>query len=208
MIKGLFSRHTRLAGVATAVLGIAVLSGAPARAALVNTDACDNATLSQPFAGFGDGSDYKLVPGGSFENGAQGWTFAHGARVVAGSEPFGATGSVGADSVSLTAGSSATSPFTCVDLAYPSFRFFGRNNGLLSTVLVSVVYKVPLLGDVAVPVGVVALSGNWQPSMQMLTASVVGGLLHGGTADVALRFTELTGNSQIDDVFIDPKMYR
>jgi hypothetical protein len=206
MLQGLFSRHTRVVGVVISCLGIAVLSGAPARAALISTDACDNATLSTPFSAWNDSSQYKLVPGGSFENGVSGWTFSHGAAIVAGSEPFGATGSVGSSSVDLPAGGSVTSPFTCVDAAYPSFRFFGRNNSLLSTVAVSVVYKEPLVGDVALPVGVVALSGAWKPSAQMLTASVVTGLLSGGTANVALRFTALTGNSQIDDVFVDPRM--
>lgn len=31
--------------------------------------------------------------------------------------------------------------------------------------------------------------------------------LSGGTAQVALRFTELTGSSQIDDVYVDPRMH-
>ncbi|MGH2893980.1 MAG: hypothetical protein ACRDPM_12055 [Solirubrobacteraceae bacterium] len=207
MLQGLFSRHTRLVGAVISALGIAVLSGAPARAALINTDACDNAALSQPFAQWNDSSEYKLIPGGSFEKGTSGWTLSHGARIVSGSEPFGATGSVGASSVNLPAGASVTSPFTCVDAAYPTFRFFARNNGLLSTVLVSVVYKLPLLGiPVAVPVGPVALSPKWGPSLPMLTVSVVTGLLHGGTAPMAVRFTALTGSSQIDDVFVDPHM--
>jgi hypothetical protein len=207
MLQGLFSRHTRLVGAVISVLGIAVLSGAPARAALITTDACDNAALSQPFSQWNDSNEYKLIPGGSFENGASGWTLSHGASTVSGSEPFGATGSVGASSVYLPAGASVTSPFTCVDAAYPSFRFFARNNGLLSTVLVSVVYK-PLLGiPVAVPVGTVALSTNWAPSMPMLTVSVLTGLLHGGTTPMAVRFTAVTGSSQIDDVFVDPHMH-
>jgi hypothetical protein len=207
MLVGLFSRHTRILGAAAAVLGFFVLSGANAHAALISTDACDNAALTQPFAPWGDTSPYKLVPGGSFEKGSPGWTLTGGARVIAGSEPFGATGSVGSDSVAIPAGGSATSPFTCVDAAYPTFRFFARNNGLLSTVLVQVVYRLPLLGPVAVPVGTVALSGSWAPSAPMLTASAVTGLLSGGTTQVALRFTALTGSSQIDDVFVDPRMH-
>jgi hypothetical protein len=207
MLQGLFSRHTRLVGAVISALGIAVLSGAPARAALITTDACDNATLSQPFSQWNDTNEYKLIPGGSFENGASGWTLSHGASIVRGSEPFGATGSVGASSVNLPAGASVTSPFTCVDAAYPTFRFFARNNGLLSTVLVSVVYKLPLLGAVAVPVGPVALSTVWSPSLPMLTASVLTGILHGGTAPMAVRFTAVTGSSQIDDVFVDPHMH-
>jgi hypothetical protein len=208
MLQGLFSRHTRLVGAVISALGIAVLSGAPAKAALISTDACDNAALSQPFAHWGDSNDYKLVPGGSFENGASGWTLSHGASIVKGSEPFGVTGSVGASSVNLPAGASVTSPFTCVDAAYPTFRFFARNNGLLSTVLVSVVYKLPLLGlEVAVPVGPVALSPTWSPSLPMLTASVLTGLLHGGTVPMGIRFTAVTGSSQIDDVYVDPRMH-
>ena len=207
MLQGLFSRHTRLVGAIVSVLGIAVLSGAPARAALVNTDACDNSALSQPFSPWGDSNSYKLVAGGSFENGSSGWTLSHGASIVSGSESYGATGSVGGSSVNLPAGASVTSPFTCVDAAYPTFRFFGRNNGLLSTVLVSVVYRVPLLGQVAVPVGPVALSGTWHPSLPMLTASVLTGLLNGGTTQMAVRFTALTGDSQIDDVFVDPRCH-
>jgi hypothetical protein len=207
MLQGLFSRHTRLVAAVVSALGIAALSGAPARAALINTDACDSASLSQPFAHWNDSNEYKLVPGGSFEGGASGWTLSHGASIVSGSEPFGATGSVGASSVYLPAGASVTSPFTCVDAAYPTFRFFARNHGLLSTVLVSVVYK-PLLGiPVAVPVGPVALSTSWGPSAPMLTASVLTGLLYGGTAPMAVRFAALTGSSQIDDVFVDPHMH-
>jgi hypothetical protein len=206
MLQGLFSRHTRLLGLVVSALGIVALSGTPAHAALINTDACDSAVLSQPFSPWGDTSTYKLVPGGSFENGAPGWTLSHGASIVKGSEPYGAAGSVGASSINLPAGASVTSPYTCVDAAYPTFRFFGRNNGLLATVLVSVVYKLPLLGPVAVPVGPVILSGKWQPSLPMLTASVVTGLLNGGTTQMAIRFTSILGDSQVDDVFVDPHM--
>jgi hypothetical protein len=194
-------------------LAVLVLPAASAKAAgLISTDPCDNATLTKPFAGFGDSNDYKLVPGGSFEGSLSGWTLSHGATRAAGSEPFGATGTVGASSIYLPAGASVQSPYTCVDAAYPEFRFFGRNNGLLSVVAVSIVYKEPLLGPVAVPVGTVALTGSWAPSARMLTLSavqgIVNGLLTGKTPQVALRFTAVTGSSQIDDVFIDPREIR
>jgi hypothetical protein len=191
-------------------LALAVLPAASANAALISTDACDNATLTQPFLPFGDSNDYKLAPGGDFEASLSGWSLSHGATRVAGSEPFGATGTTGASSIKLPAGASVQSPYTCVDAAYPSFRFFGRNNGLLSMVAVSIVYKEPLLGAVAVPVGTVALTGSWAPSARMLTLSavqgIVNGLLTGKTPQVALRFTAITGSSQIDDVYIDPHM--
>ena len=194
-------------GPALALAGVllGVCSAAPAQAALISTGACNEASLSQPFVRWGDASYYELVPGGDFEGSLSGWTLSGGAQPVAGSEPYGVTGSLGAHSLALPAGASAQSPFTCVDAGYPSFRFFARNDSLASTVLVQVVYKT-LLGSVALPLGVVALSGEWQPTLPMLTGSVVTGALSGGTAQAALRFTALTGSSDIDDVFVDPRM--
>jgi hypothetical protein len=192
-------------------LALAFLPVTSAKAAsLISTDACDNATLTQPFAQFSDSTQYKLVPGGDFEGSLSGWTLSGGARLVTGSEPFGATGKVGKSSMYLPAGASVQSPYTCVDAAYPMFRLFGRNTGLLSTVAVSIVYKEPLLGATAVPIGTIALSGNWAPTAKMLTLSavqgIVNGLLTGQTPQVALRFTALIGSSQIDDVYVDPHM--
>ncbi|MBV9603473.1 MAG: hypothetical protein JO027_00125 [Solirubrobacterales bacterium] len=193
-------------------LALAVLPAASAQATpLINTDACDNATLTQPFQQFGDPSYYKLVPGGDFEGSLSGWTLS-GAKRMSGSEPFGATGTVGGSSLYVPAGASVQSPYTCVDAAYPTFRFFGRNNGLLSIVAVSIVYKEPLLGTTTLPVGLFALSGSWAPSAGMTTLSLPQGILDavltGQTPQVALRFTSVTGSSQIDDVFIDPHMMR
>ncbi len=176
-----------------------------AQAALLSGGACNGSALTQPFAKWGDSSLYELVPQGSFEGSPSQWTLTAGAHRTPESEPYGVTGTVGGWSLALPAGASAQSPYTCVNASYPTFRFFARNGGVLSTVLAQVVYKTPL-GPVALPLGAVALSGSWQPSLPMLTGSVAGGLLSGGTAQVALRFTALTGTSQIDDVYIDPRM--
>ncbi|HEY2771992.1 MAG TPA: hypothetical protein VGI87_15560 [Solirubrobacteraceae bacterium] len=187
---------------------LAAIPTAAAQADLISTGACDGATLSAPFAQWGDSSSYKLIPGGNFENGGAGWTFTGKAHTAAGSDPFGITGSVGSSSLSLPAGSSAQSPFTCVNAAYPTFRLMARQSGLLSSTLIQVVYTVPGIGQVAIPVGASALSNSWRPSLPMLTASAVPGVLSGGTAQVALRFTQLLGSAQIDDVFVDPRMKR
>jgi hypothetical protein len=189
----------------TAVFALALLPAASAQAALLSTGACNESTLSQPFAQWGDSSSYELLPQGDFEGSLSQWTLDGGAHRAPESEPYGVTGTVGKWSLALPAGSSAQSPYTCVNASYPTFRLFARNEGLLSTVLAQVVYKTAL-GPVALPLGAVALSDSWQPTLPMLTGSVVGGLLSGGTAQVALRFTALTGQSEIDDVFIDPRM--
>jgi hypothetical protein len=207
MKQYLFSRCSGGLGIIVASLTLALLPAASAQAALISTGACNDSALSQPFVPWGDSSSYELAPGGSFGSSLSGWTVKGGAGLVPGGEPYGVTGSVSKSSIYLPAGSSAQSPYTCVNAAYPTIRFFARNTGLLSTVVVQVVYNLPLLGPVAIPVGPVALSGTWQPTLPMLTASAIPGLLTGGTAQVALRFTALTGNSEIDDVFIDPRMH-
>jgi hypothetical protein len=191
-----------LAGIASTALPLA-----SARAGVIDTNACDSSPLTQPFVPWLDPNQYKLVPNGSFERGAAGWTLKGRARVASGSDPYGVTGSVGSSSLYLPAGASAQSPFTCVNAAYPTLRLVGHNAGLLSAVAVQVVYQNPLGGQLALPVGVVALSPSWQPTLPMTTLSAVPGALNGGTAQVALRFTALTGTTQIDDVFIDPRMH-
>ena len=199
------SRRVRgvAASVALSAAALATVAASAAQASPVSLAACGDSALSRPFLPWADPSSYQLAPGGDFEGSLAGWSLSRTATVVSGSEPNGVTGSVGSSSLSLGAGAQAQSPTTCVDAAYPTFRFFARTDTPGSTIAVSAVYP-GLLGTVTVPVGLVALSPTWAPTLPMLTGSAVGGLLSNGTAPLALRFTELTGTSQIDDVFVDP----
>jgi hypothetical protein len=194
-------------GLAGALIGLVLPAcwTAPAQAALISTGACNEATLSQPFLAWGDSSSYELVPGGDFTSSPSAWTLSGGAQRVAGGEPYAVSGAGGGYSLALPQGATAQSPSVCVNASYPTFRFFARNQGVASTVLVQIVYRT-LLGSVSVPVGVVALSGEWQPTLPMLTGSLATAALSGGTAEVALRFTAITGASRVDDVFVDPRM--
>jgi hypothetical protein len=185
-------------------LTVIALPAASAQAAPASTT-CPTPALSQPFLKWGDSSSYELVTGGSFEGSLAGWTLSSGASQVAGSESFGVTGAVGSSSLGLAAGASAQSPFTCVDASYKTFRFFARNSGAASRVLVQVVYETPI-GLVSVPVGTVTLTNGWQPTPAMPTGAQLAGNLLGGTAQMALTFTAVTGTSAIDDVFVDPRM--
>jgi hypothetical protein len=199
--------HRSQLALAAALVGLVLPAcwTAPAQAALIGTGACNEAALSQPFLAWGDSNLYELVPGGDFAGSLSGWTFSGGAQRAAGGEPDAVNGAVGGYSLALPRGAAGQSPFVCVNASYPTFRFFARNEGVASTVLVQVVYQT-LLGPVSVPLGVVALSGEWQPTLPMLTGSLATGALSGGTAEVALRFTALTGASRVDDVFVDPRM--
>ena len=84
----------------------------------------------------------------------------------------------------------------CVDLGYPSIRFFIAGEGSVAVNVVD--------GGLVIPVGVAVAGGEWSPSPVMLTSSPVLGLLSSGTAEVSLTFTSLSGDPQIDDVFVDP----
>jgi hypothetical protein len=193
-------RRLPMIAAALAAFAVTAFTTSPAGASVLSPSACAAEATSQPFSPWGDDHSYALAPGGAFTGGATSWTLSGGAQVTAGGDPYNAAGVDSPGSLILPAGASAQSPFTCVDLDRPTFRFFGRNGGALSNVLVQAVVQVPLVGEVALPVGTLSLSGSWQPSATMLTAS---GLT---SADLALRFTALTGSSQIDDVFIDPRM--
>jgi hypothetical protein len=165
-----------------------------ARANLINLNPCNSAVLTQPFAPWGDPASYELAPGGDFKEPA--WALSAGAQRVPGSEPYAATGSLGAWSLELPAGSSAQSPPTCVDAAYPSVRFFIAGTG---SVAVSVV-----AGDTEIPAGTAVAASEWLPTPVMLTSSAVLAALSSGVARVSLRIAALTGDPQVDDVYVDP----
>ncbi len=184
-----------LIGVSTLVaLAALTLPVASARADLIDLSACNLSPLSQPFAPWLDGASYELAPGGDFESSS--WTLHGGAALLSGSEPFAATGALGASSLSLPAGATAQSPPTCVDAAYPTVRFFTSGTGLVA---VSVVY-----GDVTLPAGVTVAAGGWSPSLAAVTSSALVALTSDGSAQVSLRFTTLLGHVRVDDVFVDP----
>jgi hypothetical protein len=202
------SRRMRAATITALSIGAGVLSTAPAHAADASTSACVDSALSQPFAQWGDTNEYELAPGGSFDGDQTDWTLNGGASLVSGGDPYNGGGAASPSSISLPAGASAQSPFTCIDLSDPTFRLFARNNGdFLNAVLVQAVIQVPVIGDVPVPVGVISPSNTWKPSRALRTGSVLTSLLPGNSGEVALRFTSLSGSSQIDDVFVDPRMH-
>jgi hypothetical protein len=177
------------------VLAAAVaLSASAARADLIDLSTCNTSPLSQPFAPWADPDSYELAPGGAFET--QRWMLNGGAQRVPESETYAATGTLGSWSLALPAGSSAQSPLTCVDAAYPSVRFFIAGTGLVAVSMV--------VGNTEIPAGVAVAAGGWMPSPVMVTSSAIVAALSGGVAHVSLRIRALTGHPLLDDVYIDP----
>lgn len=186
--------RSRLCAIATLVaLGLAVATSS-ARAHLLDVNPCNGSVLTQPFLRWFDPAWYELAPHGDFESAA--WVLSGNAQLVAGSDPYAASGSLGSQSLLLPAGAWAQSPLTCVDAAYPSIRFFISGTGIVAAGLV---YQ-----GIYIPTGVAVAGGDWQPTLVMVTDSPVAGLLSGGSAAVSVRVTALSGDPQVDDVFIDP----
>ena len=185
----------RRSAVSALVLAAALaLPASAARAELLDQTACETPELRQPFVAWADPAWYQLSPRGDFEQ--PGWALGGGAERVPGSEPYAATGKVGNWSLRLPAGASARSPLTCVDARYPTVRFFIAGTG---SVAVSVVH-----GDIAIPAGIAVAGSGWAPSPVALTASPILATASGGSAQVSVQLTGVSGTPRVDDVFIDP----
>lgn len=167
------------------------------------TAGCAKPALASSLAAFGDSRSYFLAPGADFESAASGWTLTGGARTSAGSGPLrlGAA----ASSLRLPAGATATSPTFCVDLNYPTFRFFStKGNAPLS---VDVIY--PALGTKKPKATTVKGGGaTWELAKDVdLRPTVV--TKDAGWRLVQLRFVAgagAPGDWLVDDVLVDPKM--
>jgi hypothetical protein len=167
---------------------------------------CDGQPLERPFLPWLDPAHYTLAPDGAFSGGAKGWQRS-GARVVAQNEPYRVHGDHATAALDLPEGSSATSPAICVGLEHPTLRFFARNTGsLLGTLQVEVRFEDALGKVHSLPIGVVAGTGGWHPTLPFPVLANLLPLLPGQHTPVAFRFTPVGLNSswQIDDVYVDP----
>jgi len=205
--------RTVAAGFTAAIACAAFASPASAGILTASAQSCDNSPLSQPFARFGDSANYKLMPGGSFESGATGWTLAGGAKVVSGNESYNVGGSGQKYSLTLPSGSSATTPLTCVGLGEPTLRLFAKRNsallGLVSTLTVQIQVQTSLGLSAWLPVLPGDLGGSsWHPTAPMPLLANLLTLSATDRTPVRFRFAPLLGAWQIDDVYVDPMMRR
>lgn len=206
-----------------------VAAGAATAVGPVNASAaCVPAETTKAFAKVGDSADYSPAPGGSFENGAPGWTLTGGAKVVSGNESLGLLkGSIvpGSKSLSMPVGSTATSPEFCVDESHPYFRFMAKATSAMAGYKAVVIYRdasgatktTQFTSSADISWG----DGSWVPSAVSPLAAKIP-LDSGETSSVQLRF-ESTGNqvavgigfwgrftggdvgaTNIDSVLVDP----
>jgi hypothetical protein len=193
-------------------LGALSATTAPANAAL--GVACPSPT-SKAFAPWNDFANYSYAPNGGFESGSNGWSLTGSARVVAGNSPFYTHGKNERYSLSLPAGSSATSPPMCISLFSSKMRFFAANSGSSSSRLkVQVIYRGGVGGILSIVTKTLGLSDfgyvtagrAWQPSPEI---GMLSGTLPLLTASVQFRFVpaDSSGAWLMDDVYLDPLMH-
>lgn len=205
--------RTRAAAFLAALTSSIALVAVPAAEANVLSllpGSCTGETYGQTFAQFGDDNWYTAVPGGGFEAGTVPWASTGGAAAVDGNESFNVGGASDSRSLSLPAGSSATSPAVCAAIDKPTLRFFARNSGASSSRLnVDVLYP-GLLGAVRTArIGSIPGGSSWRPTgEQQLTVTNLLATLSLSRTAIAFRFTAADGSGQwrIDDVYVDPKL--
>jgi hypothetical protein len=208
------SRGVARLGIAACVaLGAALGTTAPALAddgLVANTTGasqqeCQAPVLSQPFWGLRDTRHYVLAPGGDFTDPAgAGWQFFGGARIVNDVKPDGTVGGA----LYMPSGSRAVSPVMCVDMTYPTARVWARSLGGDGDVDFAVSYAATK--SELKPQSVGHINGDrrgWKLSGDVHIKPELGGKSDGWRR-VAFVLTAggKSGEFQIDDVYVDPRM--
>jgi hypothetical protein len=151
----------------------------------------------QPFTAWGDGGDYVLATGGSFEDPSVPWSLTGGAAVVTDNEPYAA----GANALSLPAGASATSPCTSAPHVRAIVRFFVRSISPGAALHVqAIVTSGP---DNVVDLGtIVPASSGWAVTAILDSPWRV----HSeGKVAIQVQITSVgSGTAEVDDLYIDP----
>jgi hypothetical protein len=184
------------------VVACVAAAGSPASASAAS---CSYPQASALFAPWQDFGAYTPFQGAGFENGASGWSWGNGAKIVGGDSNT-LLGSLGTHSVEVPGGGTARSPWMCVNSSTPSLRFFLRrvsgSGGLtIKGVVSSGTNKVTTLTTVS------GASGTWQPSPVVvfppfLTASATG-------INVQFQFASDPGTVfHVDNVELDPYLRR
>jgi hypothetical protein len=200
-------RAAWMTALSTVVVGMTA-TAAHASVLSVLPGSCGARSESQPFLEWNDHHDYFPTPGGGFEAGTPAWSLTGGAAVEPGNETYSVAAAGDSRSLSLPAGSTATSPVECTDILDPTVRLFVRNTGSPASQLDVIALYPGLLGGVEESlVGRLTGSSRWEPSpiISLLGANLSSTLSLSRTV-IAFRFVpaDRTGSWQIDDVYVDP----
>jgi hypothetical protein len=192
--------------VALAVVAVAIALPSSASAGILAADAsdCSEQSFSQAFLPFADPASYTLQPGGDFEPGSPAWDLTSGAGDTTVNEPWKVTGDKDKQSLSLSQGSSATSPSICVGIEHPDVRFFSRASSSVATLNVEVLFLDGAGATQTLPIGTVTGNTGWSPTAPMPIVANLLALLPGSKTPVSFRLTATSGSWKVDDFYVDP----
>ena len=194
-----------IGGLLAVLPSLASAQPAPATAPAPSTADCPPPSLFTALGAYGDLRSYFLAPGGDFE--APGWSLAGGARPADGSGPLSLGSAKG--SLQLPPGGSATSPVFCVDLDYPTLRFFSAQVAARSTSKLTVDVIYPGRGDSTLRAATIARGYSaWalSPDVRLWPERFD---RTNSWRFVQIRLTAdkaTAGDWRVDDVLVDPRM--
>ena len=169
-----------------------------------SSPSCAAQAPMQPFLRWSDTADYTLVPGGTFESGAPGWTLENNARVVTtATRDLGG----GTRALSIPKGSKVITRSVCITEFHPTIRFFAQAKGTATRMLVEVLYE-DLGGSVnAMPIAYLKPSSTWQPTVVVpIHVNLRAAVALSKNASVAFRLTAEDGEGTwlVDGFYVDP----
>ena len=203
------SKHGLWLGLATVVAAAGLFvptASAGLRVHLGLLPSCGK--TSQPFLHWGDSASYCSFPNLGFESGEAGWAVSGTTSVAAANEPWHVSGP-GTQSLELAPGATALSSPLPVNLLDPWIRFFARSNDANGALHVQVLFR-GILGNLTGLLNFGSLSSSdyssWQPTPRVLSALALP--LFTSTAQVEVTSEARSGDWQIDDVYLDPRVVR
>jgi hypothetical protein len=188
-----------------ALLAILVVPAAASAAEPATAGPCAPRAFTPIFSAYGDSALYTLTPDGDFEAGAAGWTRSAGAVAAADSSTIKLGPKLGAKSLQLAAGASATSPAICVERGFSGFRFVARSatatQGVVNVEVLNTTGKVKGGGSIKT-------GAAWGVTGSVKLVEGQFKLKDGESTTLQLKFTASGGPVRIDDVYIDPRLRR
>lgn len=176
-----------------------------------STETCRSPHIVNPFSRFQDRRDYVMAPDGSFESEQlSGWQLAGGAQRVAEADPVDLGDADGSGLLALSAKATAVSPTMCVDLHYPTFRVLAKaaRKPNFSELEIEIIYpdaNKPAWKELSKFDGkhFIDAGEGWRLTSDLDMDPDRGGKA-AGIRRVAFRFTALSGDWRIDDLYVDP----
>jgi hypothetical protein len=183
----------------------ALFAAVPAQAAIgpLDTSECVEGSFIQPFTSLKDNNFYTLLAGQSADGfDGNGWELSEGATIVSTTLPDGSTGLV----LDLPSGAKAVSPRTCVMSNYPTARAYVREVSGQAGVSFQVSYEGTHTWEKPRTTGQFeGWPSQWtaSPAVRLTPVKKVEGW---EPMRITLTGNGTTGESQVYDLFLDPRL--